>query len=228
MSPRLDAEERRAAILEAALPLFARKGFAATTTKEIAAAAGVSEGLIFRHFPSKAALYEAILRSGCEAEPDLARLAAREPSTATLVCLVTGIARFFLVELPADPGGRKARHRLMLASLLEDGEFARLAYGWLREAVQPIFLAALAAAEAAGDIVEGPAAAESRFLFAEHLVSMLASVRLPPEPAVSGQEVGADALVRQASWFILRGCGVKDDVIAAQLAAAPGTPSMGV
>jgi AcrR family transcriptional regulator len=227
MSARLDAEERRAAILGAALPLFARKGFAATTTKQIAAAAGVSEGLIFRHFPSKAALYEAILCSGCEAEPDLARLAAREPSTATLVCLVRGIARFFLVELPADPGGRKARHRLLLASLLEDGEFARLGYNWLREVVQPIFLAALAAAEAAGDIAEGPVAAESRFFFAEHLVSMLASVRLPQGPAVSGHEAAAEALVREASWFILRGCGVKEDAIAAHLDADPNAPSMG-
>jgi AcrR family transcriptional regulator len=219
MSSRLDAEERRAAIIEAALPLFARKGFAATTTKEIAAAAGVSEGLIFRHFPSKAALYEAILASGCEADPDLERLAAREPSTSTLVCLASGMARYFLVDLPANPAGSKARHRLFLASLLEDGEFARLGYAWLRRAVQPIFLSALAAAEAAGDVVDGPLDAEGRFLFAEHVASMLASVRLPPSPAVSGQEADSEVLVRQASWFILRGCGVKEEVIAAHLGA---------
>jgi AcrR family transcriptional regulator len=227
MSPRLDAEERRAAIIEAALPLFARKGFAATTTKQIAAAAGVSEGLIFKHFPSKAAIYEAILCSGCEAEPELERLAAREPSTATLVCLVTGMTRFFLVDLPADPAGTKARHRLMLASLLEDGEFARLAYGWLRQTVQPIFLAALAAAEAAGDVAAAPAAPASRFLFAEHLVSMLASLRLPAGPAVSGQATDAETLVREASWFILRGCGVKDAVIAAHLGSRAETSAMG-
>ena len=221
MSARLDAEERRAAIIDAALPLFARKGFAATTTKEIAAAAGVSEGLIFRHFPSKAALYEAILASGCEADPDLERLAAREPSTATLACLASGMAHYFLVDLPANPGS-KARHRLFLASLLEDGEFARLGYAWLHRVVRPIFLAALAAAEAAGDVVDGPLDAEGRFLFAEHVASMLASVRLPPGPAVSGQTAEPEALVLQTSWFILRGCGVKEDVIAAHLGADQG------
>ena len=224
---RLDAEGRRAAILEAALPLFARKGFAGTTTKEIAAAAGVSEALIFKHFPSKAALYEAILASGCEAEPELERLAAREPSTDTLVCLVTGIARFFLVDLPADPAGTKARHRLMVASLLEDGEFAHLAYGWLQKSVRPIFLAALTAAEEAGDVVAAGASPESRFLFAEHLVSMLASVRLPPGPPISGQTTAPEMLVREASWFILRGCGLKDEVIAAQLGARAATVSTG-
>ncbi|PYM09743.1 MAG: hypothetical protein DME18_17505 [Verrucomicrobia bacterium] len=50
---RLSAEERREAIVKAALPLFARKGFANTTTRELADAAGVSEALIYKHFPSK-------------------------------------------------------------------------------------------------------------------------------------------------------------------------------
>jgi hypothetical protein len=48
---------------------------------------------------------------------------------------------------------------------------------------------------------------------------MLATLRLPPGPAVSGQALAPDALVREASWFILRGCGVEDAVIAAHLGA---------
>jgi len=59
---RLDFEGRRKAIVGAAMPLFARHGFAGTTTKEIAKAAGVSEALVFQHFPSKAALYQEILQ----------------------------------------------------------------------------------------------------------------------------------------------------------------------
>jgi AcrR family transcriptional regulator len=39
---RLDGDERRKAIVTAAVPLFARKGFAGTTTKELADAAGIS------------------------------------------------------------------------------------------------------------------------------------------------------------------------------------------
>jgi AcrR family transcriptional regulator len=55
------ADERREQLIRAAIGLFASKGFSGTTTKEIAAAAGVTEALIFRHFPTKDALYEALL-----------------------------------------------------------------------------------------------------------------------------------------------------------------------
>jgi TetR/AcrR family transcriptional regulator, transcriptional repressor of aconitase len=186
MSLRLEAAERRAAIVRAALPLFARKGFATITTKEIAAAAGVSEALIFKHFPSKAALYDAIVRSGCEGSEELEALARGEPSTALLVELMRCMMHFFVVEVPADQDQWKARHRLLLSSLLEDGEFARRAYGWVRETLLPIFTASLAAAEAAGDVVASPVSPENRFFFAEHFASMLASTRLPAGQAVAG------------------------------------------
>ena len=48
-------------MLEIALDFFSRKGFEGTTTKEIAVAAGVTEAIIFRHFPNKQALYTAVL-----------------------------------------------------------------------------------------------------------------------------------------------------------------------
>ena len=58
---RLPAEERRRQLLEVAIDLFSRRGFKGTTTKEIAAAAGVTEAIIFRHFANKEQLYTAIL-----------------------------------------------------------------------------------------------------------------------------------------------------------------------
>ncbi len=60
-TPRLPASDRRRQLLETALDFFSRKGFDGTTTKEIAAAAGVTEAIIFRHFPSKHALYTAVI-----------------------------------------------------------------------------------------------------------------------------------------------------------------------
>ena len=60
-NPRLAATDRRRQLLEASLDLFAAKGFEGTTTKKIAAAAGVTEAIIFRHFPNKQALYSAVL-----------------------------------------------------------------------------------------------------------------------------------------------------------------------
>ena len=61
MAKRLPAEKRRALILEAALEVFAEKGFSGARTKDIAARAGVSDALVFRHFHTKAGLYRAAL-----------------------------------------------------------------------------------------------------------------------------------------------------------------------
>lgn len=53
--------ERQASIIAAAASLFATRGFKGTTTREIARAARCSEALVFKHFPTKRVLYEAIL-----------------------------------------------------------------------------------------------------------------------------------------------------------------------
>ncbi len=214
MAPRLDSTARRLAILDAALPLFACKGFAATTTKEIAQAAGVSEALIFKHFPSKASLYEAIFLTCVEEDPDYARLLALPPSTAALVEMIQALVLHFVVEVPADPEER-SRHRLALLSLLEDGEFMRLVYEGLRERFLPCFTAAVAAAAAAGDLVGGPVAAENGLWMADHLCTTMASVCLTGRSVVP-YPCGRPDLARQAIWFILRGLGLRDAVIAAQ------------
>src|ERR1700685_2572547 len=94
---RLDSDERRRAIVLAAVPLFANNGFAGTTTRELAAAAGVSEALLFRHFPSKQSLYREILALGCEGDPALERLATLPASTETLVCIARFMVRRFVL-----------------------------------------------------------------------------------------------------------------------------------
>ncbi len=59
---RLSGEERRTRIIDAALELFADKGFSGTRTREIAELAEISETLIFQHFKTKEDLYRAALR----------------------------------------------------------------------------------------------------------------------------------------------------------------------
>jgi TetR/AcrR family transcriptional regulator len=63
---RMSAAERQHQLLEVAMSAFSRRGFKGTTTKEIAAAAGVAEAVIFQHFPSKEILYSAVLESHLE------------------------------------------------------------------------------------------------------------------------------------------------------------------
>ncbi len=58
---RMRPEDRRAQILATALPCFARRGYAGTGTRDLAAAAGVSEPILYRHFEGKAGLFRAVL-----------------------------------------------------------------------------------------------------------------------------------------------------------------------
>lgn len=59
----MPAEERRAAILDSALEVFARHGYHAAAIDDIAGAAGVSKALIYEHFPSKRHLHAALLEA---------------------------------------------------------------------------------------------------------------------------------------------------------------------
>jgi len=219
---RLDSDERRKAIVASAVPLFARKGFAGTTTKELAETAGISEALLFRHFPSKKQLYSEILRLGCEGDPALERLAALEPSTATLVHMITFMVRYFLVG-GVDEAAFDTRLRLVLHSFLEDGEYARELFETILERVHPLFVASVEAAAAAGDLKAEPIASANRFWFGHHVAAMMAFVSLPGRTTVHYQG-SIPALIEEASWFILRGIGMRDRAIAAALAATEQCP----
>ena len=110
---RLPRAQRREQILEAATRAFARAGFANTGLDAIAAEAGVTPVILYRHFASKADLYREVIESGhrrlrdatggedyddasipaliraAEADPDVFRLlyrhAAREPEFRELI-----------------------------------------------------------------------------------------------------------------------------------------------
>jgi len=121
----MSAPDRKQQLLETALDLFSRKGFEGTTTKELACAAGVAEAVIFRHFPSKQALYTAVLdykvHSG-EAEDWLTETKAcmdRDDDE----CLFRTIASRVLSSHRTDP----RFERMILFAALEGHEVA-LAY----------------------------------------------------------------------------------------------------
>ncbi len=211
---RLDSDERRKAIVQAAAPLFAKKGFAGTTTRELAEAAGISEALLFRHFPSKQLLYREILRLGCEGDPALEKLATLQPSTATLVGMVRVMVRRFLLASGIEQADLELRQRLALHSLLEDGEYARLAAETIAERVTPLFETSLRAAVAAGDAAPCRASAANCFWFAHHVVAMISFAALPGSSCFPYQG-SLDDLVAEASSFILRGIGLTDTAIAA-------------
>jgi AcrR family transcriptional regulator len=223
---RLDSDERRQAIVDAAIPLFARKGFSGATTRELAEAAGVSEALLYRHFPSKQLLYSEILQQvGCQGDPALEKLASLPASSATLVCMMRFMVRRFVAGSEAERADLDPRIRLVLHSCLEDGAYARELFEAVCVQIMPFFTASFDAAVAAGDIVPTPGAVANHFWFAHHVAAMMAFASLPGRSCVP-YEGTLDALVDESSHFILRGIGMSDAAIAANREAFPGEPAL--
>ena len=207
----MTSDLRRQLILGAAKRCFARNGFAGTTTKSVAAAAAISEGLLFKHFPSKAALYAEILAEECEADPDLAHLLGQEPSTATLVELVKGMVGHFLGVSDGSDHEEAQRLRLMTTSHLDDGEFARLLYAKVGNLIGPVFIASLDRAVEAGDASRIGSEPLNLFWFAHHTVLMAALSRIPAVPCLAYGN--APDLERQLCEFLLRGIGLHEAAI---------------
>jgi AcrR family transcriptional regulator len=206
---------RRQLILNAARRCFARHGFAGTTTKSVAAAASISEGLLFKHFPTKSALYAEILAEECEADPALNRLLGLEPSTETLVVLIRDMVRQ-LHQIAEAPDQQEAqRLRLMITSHLDDGEFARLLFEKIRDLIGPVFVASLERAIEAGDASRIGREPLNLFWFAHHAVLMTTLSRLPSVPSLSYGD--AADLERQLCEFILRAIGLNETAVVSHL-----------
>jgi AcrR family transcriptional regulator len=115
---RVSGLERQANLIGTAAALFASNGFKGTTTKAIAKAAGVSEALLFKHFPTKRALYAAILEEKAHYAGlrEAAEVAVRNNDDARLFTLLAGSR----IRKGADP----TLLRLLLFSALEGHELS--------------------------------------------------------------------------------------------------------
>ena len=92
--PAPEGADRRQLILEAALDIFAEQGFEGATTKEIAARAGVTHGLIYFYFPSKEDLFQAAFEHTLTGALDgLADAAAPEADGDPAVVIENALAR---------------------------------------------------------------------------------------------------------------------------------------
>lgn len=89
---RADARRNRARVLDAAEAVFASRGISAST-EEVARAAGVGVGTLFRHFPTKEELLEAVYRGRLRRMAEAARAldAADLPGTAFFTFLTDAV-----------------------------------------------------------------------------------------------------------------------------------------
>lgn len=122
----LPREERRAQILRAAARAFADGGFAATSMEDVAAAAGVTKLIVYRHFESKEELYGAVLDSVS------ARMESEWRASVAMLPLAQGASvRAFLNVAREDPHG----YRLLVFHAPREARFEKQAFGYWEMAV---------------------------------------------------------------------------------------------
>ena len=98
----MSGEDRRQSIIDAALDLFAEKGFNGTRTREIAQKAGISETLIFQHFKSKEELYRAAFERRILHHPPVDSI-VKAVETKDDVGIFCEIALHFIGHMHKDP-----------------------------------------------------------------------------------------------------------------------------
>jgi AcrR family transcriptional regulator len=131
---RLPAAERRQALVDSAICVFARKSYAGATTAEIAREAGVSEPILYRHFDSKRDLYLACIdavwerlrlavEAAIEKEEDPAEWPMAVPRAVQALRQRRVLPAHFWIQALSDAGGDPKVRRHMRAHLEEVHEF---------------------------------------------------------------------------------------------------------
>ena len=212
-SSRLSSGERREAIVKAVRGVFAEKGFDGTTTRELAKAANVSEALLYKHFPSKESLYAAMLDACVKGAAfiEFRRILALEPSASTVVIMTHFVIARFVQARSGDPE-KSALDRLAVRSLLEDGQFVRVAHRKFTDAWVAKFAACLKAAAKSGELQENPIRRDLRAWFVHHIAFALMLHLHPKIPAVN-YKLSREMLIEQAVRFALYGVGLTEKSI---------------
>lgn len=143
---RLTADQRRSAILSAARHEFASRGFRGARTAAIASGAGCSEPTLYKHFPSKQALFAAVLRDATDSMRemvDAVMAATGEPMAGMLAVAERATSDPLIIET--------IRLRTLAAGLVDDPQ-VRAALTASVDEVRGCMAAHIAAGQAAGEI----------------------------------------------------------------------------
>ena len=213
-SDRMKGVDRKQAIIEAARPLFAQNGFNGTSVRAIAKAAGVSEALLYKHFPSKEDLYKDILGYVVDLSGILSsEMSKLKPGAESLVKYVYLTIRLILFEVPAFKEAQYWHERLLFRSLVGDSRYARAHFKNIQELFMPLVQKCIKAAIEDGDIVGSAVDTPKEYWFIHHLTMAMNLCFLTDEPAF---EYGGtkEEMAGQMLMFCLRGIGMTTEAIA--------------
>ena len=212
-SDRMKGVDRKQAIIEAARPLFAQNGFNGTSVRAIAKAAGVSEALLYKHFPSKEDLYKEILGYVVDLSGILSsEMSKLKPGAESLVKYIYLTIRLILFEVPAFKEAQYWHERLLFRSLVGDSRYARAHFKNIQELFMPLVQKCIKAAIEDGDIVGSAVDTPKEYWFIHHLTMAMNLCFLTDEPAF---EYGGtkEEMAGQMLMFCLRGIGMTTEAI---------------
>ncbi|MCP1470380.1 AcrR family transcriptional regulator [Sphingobium sp. OAS761] len=212
---RLSAAGRRASIITAAKGVFARYGLEGARTQQIARAAGVSEALLFRHFPTKTHIYRAVLREVISDQNASFRAAAAvKPNTQGLLEMIRDLVSHAMRGAEAS---NATGMRMVVGSLAGDGNYARLVYRRALRLSLPRLELALKGAQEDGGLTGEVLSPPDIAAFLEHIGTMMMMARCHERTAVPYDD-SEDRVMRDAMLFCARGLGIAEDRILAFLA----------
>jgi AcrR family transcriptional regulator len=212
---RISGAERKAMILDEARRAFSKYGFDGARTQDIARAVQVSEALVYRHFPTKQALYRAVLRRAIRdqnANHEVIGLRDITPRG-----LIQNLRAYFNVVAGDGPEEVKEGFRLLLASVAGDAGYASLIYRRANRMMNERVRQALFRAQENGDLVGKLRNVRNTSMFTEHIGTMMNTLAALP---AQGMPYAGDRarIVDDAVWFCSRGLGFTEEAIARYLA----------
>lgn len=124
----MPSDERRQAILAAALHVFAERGFAAARLEDVAARAGIAKGTLYLYFSNKEALFEDLIRS--YVSPVLDRVEAAAASAPPAHLMLQQLFELFRREVLGTE-----RKKILQLLISEGPRFPSIAEFYYREVV---------------------------------------------------------------------------------------------
>ncbi len=193
-SRHLPADERRAATVEAVVALAARTNPSDISTTAIARHMGVTQGALFKHFPTKESIFEAVM--GWVAERLLARIDAAARKAATPLAALEAVFMAHVQFVTAHPGvPRMLFGELQRAETSGPKRMAQTLITRYGERVRALLAQGKAAGEIRADVDEGSAA----LLFIGMVQGLVMQSLLAGDVRrMSGQATGVFALYRDA------------------------------